>query len=129
MGLTRADQSGRGAATRTAADCSIAADCTIAAGSTLTCVSCGVSGVVRTPPVPGSEAPACHGPMQAGRPVRCHEVRPRRADDRMIAGRLYVDAASSFTFWCTRGGPGQVLVGGRRLSLDPAATSRPRMSS
>jgi hypothetical protein len=119
VGLTRADQSGRGAATRTAADC------TIAAGSTLTCVSCGVSGVVRTPP-----APACYGPMQAGRPVRCHEVRPRRADDRMIAGRLYVDAASSFTFWCTRGGPGQVLVGGRRLSpLDPAATSRPRMSS
>jgi hypothetical protein len=123
VGLTRADQSAPGAASRTAAARSVAA------GSTLVCPSCGVSGVVCTPPVPGSEAPACHGPVQAGRPVRCHEVRPSSAGDRMIAGRLYVDVVSSFTFWCTRGGPGQVRIGGRRLSpLDPAATSRPRMS-
>lgn len=92
------------------------------AGSTLVCPSCHVSGVVRTAPAPGSEAPTCHGPMQAGRPVRCDEIRLRKADDRMIGGRLYVDAVSGFTLWCTRGGPGEVLVGERRLSLqDPAA--------
>jgi len=116
VGLTRADQASPGVATGNATGRPAVA------GSTLVCPSCGVSGVVHTPPARGSEAPACHGPMQAGRPVRCDEVRFRQADDRMIGGRLYVDAVSGFTFWCTRGGPGEVLVGERRLRpQDPAA--------
>src|SRR5258708_7869186 len=69
-------------------------------GSTLECPSCGVSGVVHAPPATEREAPTCHGPIKAGRPVRCAEVRLRKADDRMIGGRMYVDVVSGFTFWC-----------------------------
>jgi hypothetical protein len=61
--------------------------------------------------------------MQAGRPVRCDEVRLRQADDRMIVGRLYVDPVSGFGFWCTRGGPGEVFVGERRLRPRDAAAA------
>jgi hypothetical protein len=116
-GLTRADQISTGVVTRNAAGRPAVV------GSTLVCRSCGVGGVVHTPPAPGSEAPACHGAMQAGRPVRCGEVRLRQPDDRMIGCRLYVDAVSGFTFWCTRGGPGEVLVGERRLNLQDRAVA------
>jgi hypothetical protein len=86
-------------------------------GSTLVCPTCGISGVVRVPPGFPSDSPACHGPMKVGRPVPCDEVPPRRPDNVMMGGRLYVDEASGFHFWCTRGGPGQVRLGERSLSL------------
>src|ERR1700727_1064615 len=75
-------------------------------GSTLVCPACGISGVVRVPPAFPSDSPACHGPMKGGRPVPCDEVPSRRPDNIMMGGRMYVDEASGFHFWCTRGGPG-----------------------
>jgi hypothetical protein len=86
-------------------------------GSTLICPDCGISGVVHVPPASPSDGPICHGPMKIGRPVPCDEVPPRRTDNIMMGGRMYVDEVSGFNFWCTRGGPGQVRVGGRSLSL------------
>ena len=92
-------------------------------GSTLFCPTCGISGVVHVPPAFPGDSPTCHGPMKVGRPVPCDEVRPRRLDDIMIGGRMYVDAVSGFNFWCTRGGPGQVRLGERSLSLRATVTA------
>jgi len=62
--------------------------------------------------------------MTVGRPVPCAEVRLPKPDDVLIAGRLYEDEVSGFAFWCTRGGPRQVLFDSRRLRLqDMAAAS------
>jgi hypothetical protein len=42
----------------------------------------------------------------------------------MIGGRLYEDEVSGFAFWCTRGGPRQVVFDNRPLRLqDMAAVS------
>jgi hypothetical protein len=92
-------------------------------GSTLVCPTCGISGVVRVPPAFPGDSPTCHGPMKVGRPVPCDEVPPRRPDNVMMGGRLYVDEDSGFHFWCTRGGPGQVRLGERPLSLRSMATA------
>ena len=93
-------------------------------GDTLVCPTCAVSGVVRALPSPPSAGPICHGPMKVGRPVPCAEVRLRKPDDVLIAGRLYEDRVSGFAFWCTRGGPRQVLFDSRPLRLqDMAAVS------
>jgi hypothetical protein len=93
-------------------------------GETLVCPTCAVSGVVRALPAPRGAGPVCHGPMTVGRPVPCAEVRVRRSDDVMTGGRLYEDEVSGFAFWCTRGGPRQVLFENRPLRLqDMAAAS------
>ena len=92
-------------------------------GSTLVCPTCGVSGVVRAAPASPGASPTCHGPMKVGRPVPCDEVPPRSPDNIMLGGRLYVDEASGFSFWCTRGGPGQVRLGERSLSLRTMVTA------
>ena len=92
-------------------------------GETLVCPTCAVSGVVRALPVPRGAGPICHGPMTVGRPVPCAEIRLRRSDDVMIGGRLYEDGVSGFAFWCTRGGPGQVLFDDRPLRLQSMAAA------
>ena len=93
-------------------------------GETLVCPTCAISGVVRALPWPSGAGPICHAPMTAGRPVPCAEVRLRRSDHVMIGGRLYEDEVSGFAFWCTRGGPHQVLFDSRPLRLqDMAAAS------
>ena len=92
-------------------------------GSTLICPTCGVSGVVHAPPAFPSDSPMCHGPMKIGRPVPCDEVPPRRLDNIMMGGRMYVDEVSGFSFWCTRGGPGQVRLGERSLGLRSMVTA------
>jgi hypothetical protein len=61
--------------------------------------------------------------MTVGRPVPCLEIRLRRSDDVMIGGRLYEDEVSGFAFWCTRGGPRQVLFGSRPLRLEDMAAA------
>ena len=86
-------------------------------GETLVCPTCAVSGVVRALPAPRGAGPVCHGPMTVGRPVPCGEVRLRKPDDVMIAGRLHEDEVSGFAFWCTRGGPRQVQFDSRPLLL------------
>ncbi len=91
-------------------------------GETLVCPNCAISGVVRALPSPPGADPICHGPMKVGRPVPCAEVRPRRSDDVMIGGRLYQDE-SGFVFWCTRGGPRQVLFDNRPLRLQNMAAA------
>ena len=92
-------------------------------GDTLTCPTCAVSGVVRAlPSLPGA-GPICHGPMTVGRPVPCGEVRLRKPDDVMIAGRLYEDQVSGFAFWCTRGGSRQVEFDSRPLRLQDMAAA------
>jgi hypothetical protein len=93
-------------------------------GETLVCPTCAVSGVVRALPAPRGAGPVCHAPMELGRPVPCAEIRLRRSDDVMIGGRLYEDEVSGFAFWCTRGGPRQVVFDNRPLRLqDMAAVS------
>ena len=92
-------------------------------GETLVCPTCAVSGVVRALPAPRGASPICHGPMTVGRPVPCAEVRLRRSGDVMIGGRLYEDEVSGFAFWCTRGGPGQVLFENRPLRLQNMAAA------
>jgi hypothetical protein len=92
-------------------------------GETLVCPTCAVSGVVRALPAPRGAGPICHGPMTVGRPVPCAEIRLRRSDDVMIGGRLYEDEVSGFAFWCTRGGPGQVLFDDRPLRLQSMAAA------
>jgi hypothetical protein len=91
-------------------------------GETLVCPMCAINGVVRALPSPRGAGPICHGPMTVGRPTPCAEVRLRKPDDVMIAGRLYEDEVSGFAFWCTRGGPRQVEFDSRPLrSQDMAA--------
>ena len=92
-------------------------------GETLVCPTCAVSGVVRALPAPRGASPICHGAMTVGRPVPCAEIRLRRSDDVMIGGRLYEDRVSGFAFWCTRGGPRQVLFDNRPLRLQNMATA------
>jgi hypothetical protein len=92
-------------------------------GETLVCPTCAVSGVVRALPAPRGAGPICHGPMTVGRPVPCAEIRLRRSGDVMIGGRLYEDEVSGFAFWCTRGGPGQVLFENRPLCLQNMAAA------
>jgi hypothetical protein len=93
----------------------LAPDALVATGATLICRGCGISVVVHAQPALPGENPTCHGPMVVGRPVPCDEVRPRRPDDDMVAGCLYVDAASGLALRCTRGGPFSVRLGGRAL--------------
>ena len=92
-------------------------------GETLVCPACAISGVVRALPWPSGAGPVCHGPMTVGRPVPCAEVRLRKPGDVMIAGRLYEDEVSGFAFWCTRGGPHQVLFDYRPLRLQNMAAA------
>ena len=92
-------------------------------GETLVCPTCATSGVVRALPAPRGAGPICHGPMTVGRPVPCAEVRLRKSDDVMIAGRLFEDGVSGFALWCTRGGPHQVLFDNRPLRLQDMAAA------
>jgi hypothetical protein len=92
-------------------------------GETLVCPTCAISGVVRALPWPSGASPICHGPMTVGRPVPCGEVRLRKPDDVMIAGRLYEDQVSGFAFWCTRGGSRQVEFDSRPLLLQDMAAA------
>ena len=92
-------------------------------GETLICPICAVSGVVRALPAPRGTGPVCHAPMTVGRPVPCSEIRLHRSGDVMIGGRLYEDEVSGFAFWCTRGGPGQVLFDNRPLRLQNMAAA------
>lgn len=92
-------------------------------GETLVCPACAISGVVRALPAPRGGGPICHGPMKVGHPVPCSEIRTRRSDDVMIGGRLYEDEISGLAFWCTRGGPHQVLFDNRPLRLQNTAAA------
>jgi hypothetical protein len=92
-------------------------------GETLVCPACAISGAVRALPAPRGAGPICHGPMTVGRPVPCAEVRLRKPDDVMIAGRLYEDEVSGFAFWCTRGGSRQVEFDSRPLRLQDMAAA------
>ena len=84
------------------------------AGSTLVCPTCRAS-VVVVSSLGTPEIPTCHQAMRVGSPVACHEIQPRRPDDPLISGQMYVDAPSGLVLRCTRGGPTSVHVSGRLM--------------
>jgi hypothetical protein len=83
-------------------------------GITLSCLECGMTGVVLDGGV-GADWPACHGGLRVTAPVPCAQRIVRADGDAMIAGRSYTDLTSGFVLCCTSGGRGPVTISGRTL--------------